>query len=215
MKVAFLLSLAGVLMLLSHTAGSQTAREGAGANAQFMQQMQQLASERVQLQAENAGLKKELEELKKRYKSLETEKESLTRNAQSSRAALSRSTANAEGLEQNLTQQRARMEELVAKFRETATTLRDVETDRVQLKDRLAAREREIHTCVERNLALYKVNSEVLDHFGKQGFWSSLGRAEPFTQLKRVANENLIEEYRSRADDQRADAPSAPPSPGG
>ncbi len=59
------------VLILSTALGSmsgalaQTTRSGGGANAQLMQQMQQLASERTSLQAENAKLKKELDDLRK------------------------------------------------------------------------------------------------------------------------------------------------------
>jgi hypothetical protein len=36
-----------------------------------------------------------------------------------------------------------------------------------------------------------------------RGFWSSLTEREPFTQLKRVELENLVEDYKYRADELR------------
>ncbi len=192
------------LLVLTSAAHAQTARSGGGAaDAQLLQQLQQLASERTQLQAENAKLKKELEDVKKKIKGLESDRTALNQRAQSAAAALAQSSASKEGLEQSLSQQRTRMEELIAKFRETATTLRDVETDRAQARTQLATREQELKTCVEKNLALYKVNSEALDRLENQSFWTSVARKEPFTQLKRTQIENLVDEYRGRADDNR------------
>lgn len=206
--------LATVLLTVAGSlAYAQTQREGGSANAQLMQQMQQLASERTQLQAENAKLKGELEELKKQNKKLGADNETLERKADSASTALARSTTSVESLNENAAQQRARMEELVGKFRETATTLRDVETERATVKSQLDARDRELKVCIDRNLALYRINDEVLDRFEDQGFWSSLARSEPFTRLKRVEIENLVEEYRNRADDQRAEVPP-PGGPG-
>src|SRR5262245_51981874 len=70
-----------ILVTAAHAAAAQTERAGSSANAQLMQQMQQLASERTQLQAENARLKKELDELKKQGKKLGEEKEAVARRA--------------------------------------------------------------------------------------------------------------------------------------
>jgi chromosome segregation ATPase len=215
MNTSARLACVGILLLAGATAPAQTAREGGGANAQLLQQLQQLASERAQLQAENARLDKELDDAKKKLAALATDNEALDRQARSSAAALSRSALNADNLEQSLAQQRARMDELIAKFRETATTLRDVETDRSQISERLAARERAFQTCAERNLALHQINAEVLDRLERQGFWASLGKAEPFTRLKRAEIDNLIEDYRNRADDQRIDSAAASTPPGG
>lgn len=197
--------------LLPVAGNAQTSRSGGGANVQQLQQLQQLASERTQLQAENAKQKKELEELKKQVKGLTTDKAALSQRAQSSAAAVARAAEGKESLEQSLQQQRARMEELVGKFRETATALRTVESDRADVTNRLDASQRELKTCVDKNLALYKVNVEALDQLENQGLWSSLARKEPFTQLKRVEIENLIDGYRDRATEQRMpDAAAAP-----
>jgi len=103
------------------------------------------------------------------------------------------------------------MDELVAKFRETLATLKEVESDRANKSNQLATRNRELNSCVEKNLALYKISLEVLAHLEHQGFWSSVARAEPFTRLKRTEIENLVDEYKDRAKDQRVDEKSKPP----
>jgi len=94
------------------------------------------------------------------------------------------------------------MQELIAKFRETIDKLRETETDGAAAKQLLTLRDRELHACVDHNLALYRLNDEVLTHFERQGFWAQLARSEPFTQIKRARNENLIDDYRSSAQDQ-------------
>jgi chromosome segregation ATPase len=199
-----------VALLATGPASGQTTRP-ASPNAQVMQQLQQLASERTQLQADNARLKLDLDAANKKLKSLQSEKDAASRKAQGSESALARLTASSETLNQNLTQQRARMDELVAKFRETLATLKEVESDRANKSNQLATRNRELNSCVEKNLALYKISLEVLAHLEHQGFWSSVARAEPFTRLKRTEIENLVDEYKDRAKDQRVDEKSKPP----
>src|SRR5262245_28815048 len=87
--------IAGVVMILG-VAGApalaQTARKDNGNNAQLMQQMQQLASERTQLQAENARMKRELDELRKERDGLHAGKESNDKRARNSEVALSHAT---------------------------------------------------------------------------------------------------------------------------
>jgi predicted RNase H-like nuclease (RuvC/YqgF family) len=200
-------------------AHAQTARTGgsAPANAAQLQQLQQLASERTALQAENAKLKAELEALRKEQTSAKQSKSAAEQRSQASAAAaLARSNSETERLQADLARERERMQELVARFRETATTLRDVETERAAVKQSLVQRDQELKVCVERNQALYKLNQEVLTKFEDQGFWSALARKEPFTQLKRVQLENLIDGYRSSAQDQvvaPAARPASAPSP--
>lgn len=195
------------------SASAQAARGGgSSSNAQVIQQLQQLGSERTQLQAENARLKRELEDLKKERDSLQAGQQSLTARERAAAAAATRGTQQREGLESELAQQKERMQQLVAKFRETGQTLREVETDRSAKAQSLAAREQELKACGDHNRALYDLNREVLERFEHQGVWSSLAAKEPFTRLKRTQLENLADAYRDRAEEQRIE-PAAPPHP--
>jgi predicted RNase H-like nuclease (RuvC/YqgF family) len=202
----------------TQTVVAQTARSGGsgGQNAQLVQQLQQLGSERTALQAEQAKLKKELEEVKKERDALKAGQATSSQRARAeTEAALARGARDREQSEKDLAQAKQRMQELVDKFRETATTLREVETDRATVKDAYAQQTRELEACVASNNALYDLNGEVLTKLEDQGFWSSLTKAEPFTKLKRVQLENLADGYRTRADDKKyvpgATPPAAPP----
>jgi chromosome segregation ATPase len=199
------LAVATILLVGAQPASAQTARSGgAGGNAQLVQQLQQLASERTTLQAEQARMKKEIEDLRKERDSLKASQAAAgKRNSSASEAAVTRVTRERDALEAELTKTRANTQELIAKFRETAQALREVETDRATAKQALAARMTDLDSCVKSNDALYKLNDEVLTHFGDQGFWSRVGQVEPFTRLKRVELENIVESYRYRAEDQK------------
>lgn len=181
---------------------AQKERSGGGASAQLMQQMQQLASERTALQAENTKLKTELEKLRKESEGTKKSQDAVEQRGRASQAALARSASDKERVEADLTREKERLQELVGRFRETATTLRDVETDRSAVKLSLAQREQELKACVDRNAKLYDLNKEVLAKLEDQGFLSALARKEPFTQLKRVQLENLVDDYRGKAQDQ-------------
>jgi len=205
-------------------ASAQTPRGGGAASAQLLEQMQQLASERTALQAENEKLKGQLADLKKDRDALKAGQQAIERRAQGAAAAAAQTTAQREAAERELAQYKDRMQELIAKFRETVQKLREAEVAGATAKQSLAAREHELKACDDHNLALYHLNDEVLTHFDRQGFWSRMARSEPFTQIKRVQNENLIDDYRSRAQDQLApgtkpkaqdtgSAPATTPSP--
>lgn len=193
--------LAGVLM---QPVAAQTARSGGGQNTQLMQQLQQLASERTSMQAEQARLKKELEDVKKERDALKAAQAGAAANQRAraeSEAAVTRATREKESVEGELTRTKARMEDIITKFRETVATLREVETDRTTAKQAVVRQEQELKACTAANDGLYKLNDEVLTHFADQGFWSGLARAEPFTRLKRVQLENLLDSYKTRAQD--------------
>jgi chromosome segregation ATPase len=189
-------------LLLSMAAISQTERAGSGANTQLMRQMQQLASERTQLQADNARLKQELDAARRERDALKGASAATDKRLRSLEVGAARAGGERDASAQELTQLRARMEELIGKFRETATALRDVETQRATAVQSLAVRDGELAQCGDRNQKLFDLNDEILTHFGNRGFWSGLASAEPFTKLKRTQLENLIGEYRGKAEDQ-------------
>jgi chromosome segregation ATPase len=201
MNRAFSIGLACLAALaLQPPAEAQSARSSGG-NAQAMQQLQQLAAERTQLLADNARLKSELEAAKKERDELKKKNADGAKRGQD--LATARANARAGDLQSELDREKARMSEVVAKFRETAATLRDIETERAQFKNSLVERDGELKQCVARNVALYELNGEILTKLESRGSFSPASALEPFTRLKRVELENLIDGYQTRAEEQR------------
>jgi chromosome segregation ATPase len=177
-----------------------------------MQQMQQLASERTSLQAENSKLKQQLAEMTKDRDTLKSAQTASTSRVKASEAAsaaaLAQSNAQRESLEKDLKQTRDKMYDVVAKFREMAQQFHDTEVDRNTIRQTLATRDQEMKVCLDHNAALYKLNGEVLNRLDHQTVWSRVGASEPFTKIKRIELQNLVDDYQSRADDHRATADS-------
>ncbi len=181
---------------------AQVQRSG-DANARVAQQLQQLSSEKVALQAENNKLKQELEQVNAQLQKSASAAKELEKNNRVLQASAGRGATTNQQTEEQLEKSRAQMQELVTKFRETVQTLRDVEGDRATIKSQLATRERDYKVCVDRNAGLYQLGDEVLDRMEDRGFWSQLTEREPFTRLKRTQLENLIDDYRYRVDELR------------
>lgn len=202
LRSVFLLS---GLLILGSTGGwvrAQTARSGGSANEQLVQQMQQLASERTTLQAENARMKKELDDLRKDRDALKKAQQVVDVRVKEGTAALARSSAEKAASQQEVQQLKDKMQELVTKFRETIQTLRQAETESTTTRQTLATRDQSLKVCLDHNAALYKLNGEVLDRMEHQSVWSRVATAEPFTKIKRVELENLVDDYHAKADDQ-------------
>jgi chromosome segregation ATPase len=225
-----IIAVASIGMLLATGAAyAQTARSGGGASAQLLQQMQQLASERTSLQAENAKLKKDLEDMRKDRDSLKSAQQTVDRRVKSSEIALKESAAQRASTDQELAQTKQKIQQLIDKFKETLLAMRDVETERTTVKQTLATRDQDLKMCVDHNLALYKLNQEVLTRLEHHSVWTRVAETEPFTRIKRSQLENLVDDYKDRADVQRIDpsraagssappgapsqAPPAPPPP--
>jgi chromosome segregation ATPase len=201
MNIRFAACIALGLFAFAGSAAAQTQRQGSDARA--MQQLQQLTAERAQLQTENARLKEELEKARKDLDKAAADKTTLENKVRAGAVAAGRDEVAVQHSQAELERVRAQMQELIAKFRETAQTLRDVEGDRTQVKGQLTTQQRELKTCIDRNAGLYNLNVEVLDRMASRGFWSAVGEREPFTKVKRVQLENLIDDYKYRADELR------------
>jgi len=197
----------------SHSALAQVERSG-GANAQLAMQYQQLQTEKTQLQSDNVKLKADLDAVKKQLDAQAQQLKTLKAGAGGAQAALATAQATGQRTEQNLTQTTAKLQELISRFRDMATTLRQVEAERADLQQQLSRGTSALDQCAQRNEQLYQVNAEVLNRYEHEGAFSRLAAAEPFTRIKRTQIENIALEDRQRAEAlrmQRA-APAPPPA---
>lgn len=190
-----------IALLSPLLARAETVRQGGNEQAALVARMQQMVSditaERDALSAQNTKLAEELAAEKKAH---EKQLEQLQKKLGGSEMTLDKYKENDAALRERLAQDRARMQELVDKFRETAQNLRQVETERGELKATLEGRQEEIRQCTQKNLGLYQANLDLLDRYASKGVWDAMLQREPVTGLKRVEVENLIEEYRRRLD---------------
>lgn len=189
-------------------AHAQAARGGGAVSAQLVAELQQLSSERTSLQAENSHLKEQLAAAQKERDALKKGVQGTELRVKSGQAALARSNAQEAASEQKIAQLQAGMQQLIAKFRDLASTLRKTEMDDATTKQTLAMRQRDLTTCSQHNQALYQIDEQTLKHFEARGFFSRLVSDEPFTRIERVRLENYGLESRAQAADQRY-SPSA------
>lgn len=191
------------LLVLALPGVAQVQRSGSeNGQTRLMQQLQQATAQRDQAAAENEKLKHDIEDLKTQLKAASAEREALRRQKSSTdtaalQQAQQKQAADAAALEKL----RAQTQELVDRYRDTAQTLKDVETDRAAKVQLVAERDRTLNACVDRNAKLIALNGEILARLEDHGFWSSLARVEPFTRLKRTELENLADGYRDTTRD--------------
>ena len=195
---------AGAVLLwaIAASAGAQQARDDGG-TARLQAMVSQLTNEKTQLQAENKDVKGKLDAANTELKKLRDQNAELERRLSQSESSLAQSAAaNTRGTEQNA-QLRTRMDELVKQFRETIENLKKTELERNDLKTTLAARESVLGTCVANNDKLLATGNEILDRYEAKGCFTAAREKEPFTQVKRVQLQNLVDEYRWKLEDQK------------
>jgi len=203
-----------LLAALAATAQVQRAPAPAGnANPQLQLQYQQAVAERSGLQSENAQLKKDLEAAKAGATRAAAAQKSRAGDTRALAAARAEAQANA----QALTQTRAKLQELIGRFSSTTAALAGVETERNQMKQQLASALAQYDRCVDRNMGLYDISSDLLNHLSKRDF-GAFSPAEALTHLRRARIDNLVDEDRARAAElklkprESAAIPQAPPA---
>jgi len=193
---------------------AQTSRGGGGgASPQIMQQYQQLSAERTALVTENARLKQDAEEAKAQLGALRKERDALKARGGGAGRDIEKANADKAAAELALADARRRLEALLAKYKETIGVLETVEGDKARLDREAVTANQALDQCAVHNVALYDVAIEVLGRWEHDGLWSRLGRAEPFTRLKRTELENLVDGYRARADESKLRGKRSAPPP--
>lgn len=188
---------AGAVQAETVRQGGQGGNEQAALVARMQQMVNDITAERDALAAQNARL---TEELAAEKKSGEKQLDELRKKLSGSEGTLDKYKENDTALRERLAQDRARMQELVDKFRETAQNLRQVEMERSELNSQLAGRQEDLRQCTRKNLDLYQANLDLLDRYQSKGVWDAMMQREPVTGLQRVEVENRIEEYRRKLD---------------
>lgn len=174
------------------------------------QQVQQLSQEKAALEAKLAGFEQE-------KAALAQEKEKLAGQIQDAEARASgegrkrtqlQGTLDAVSKEkQSLLEQKndleKRLAEMTARQAETARELAATKTQKQQADATAATRSRQIASCEDKNLKLYQHGRDLIEQCRDRSKTDAVLRLEPFTGIKRVEIENLLESYRDKLDAQK------------
>ena len=77
--------------------------------------------------------------------------------------------------------------------------------ENARLQSLLARQGTELAASEAKNIQLYLYSVDLLEKYQSKGLLTSLAQAEPFTGLKRVEIENLLDEYRNKLDAQKVE----------
>ena len=188
------------LLGTSFSVPAQVQRSGGGASNQLMQQYQQAVGERTALQAENAKLKQDLDAATKDRDALKKERDALRAKAGGADQSEAKAAQATQAAQQSLEQQRKKMEELIAKYRETALALQSLEKQHAELQTKYENRTTQIKECVDHNQKLKDITNDVLDRYANQSIFKKATLSEPFTRITRSRLENIVDDYRLEVD---------------
>ncbi len=186
-----------MLFQITGTGTAYANKDAAMAKAQFM--LRQASAEKVKLTSENRKLLVEKKELETKLSKLEKKYNKLTKKSAKKSSAMN-------GRIKKLGE---RLNGEIKAHKETDRQLYAMTNEKERLFNLATEQTGVIDLCVSNNKQLYTINRQLLGKYEGKGVWGALSQAEPFTGLKQVEIENLVDDYQYRLDDLRVEATHA------
>jgi len=170
-----------------------------------LQQVQRKTEqEKATLQLEKSAVEEQLKASTE--KALDFEK-----SARRSASLAKQKTAQIATLEEQMSELKARLAESEKRNAQGAESQQKSLAEISRLQTQLANLNKELAASEAKNLQLYKYSIELMDRYKNKGVWSGVAQMEPFTGLKRVEIENLLDEYRDKLDAQKVESTAPKP----
>lgn len=179
----------------------------------MQQQVQQTEQARAQAEQEKAAAladkdtaERELEKFGATKRQLAGERAARSRMEAELKA---RQTEN-DALKARLAETEKQLADSVALQQSTAQTLAQTEATKKQTEGVLSGTVRDLQSCQTHNGSLYTLGREMMQKYRDKSCQDALAQAEPFTGLKKVEVENLLETWRDRLDREKLSASGKP-----
>jgi septal ring factor EnvC (AmiA/AmiB activator) len=201
LTIMFFLCMFGAV-LHAEASDKKTSRERE-ALRRVQQQLSQVQGEMTAIEQEKSRLMADLEQARASSSSVESKAARLQHGLSTSKQQLSALTQELVLVKEELVTTAKQLDETRTTLDETARTLQQTKAEKNHLEATRERNERELASCERKNVALYIVGRSLMDRFESKTCGETLAQKEPFTGLKQVETENLLEEYRDKLDDQK------------
>ena len=161
--------------------------------AEASKEARELRHMQVQLSAaqrEKATLEAQVDDLKKQIAELGSKSAALEKKSGGQHKQYAELTEKYQELDKNLQQ-------MTQQYSDASKNLQQLREEKEQEQKRLSG---DIQVCEKKNAELYRISTEMMDKYRDKGVFSALMQEEPFTQIEKVKMENLLQEYRDKAD---------------
>jgi chromosome segregation ATPase len=169
----------------------------------MQQQVQQTEQARAQAEqekiaalADKAAAESELKKLDAAERKLSTEQAARGR----AESGLKSAQSELDTLKMRLAETEKKLADSVALQRATADKLAQSESVRKQTEQQLAGKREDLKLCQAHNGSLYTLGREMMQKYQDKSCQDALAQAEPFTGLKKIEVENLMETWRDQLD---------------
>jgi hypothetical protein len=165
-----------------------------------MLQLRNAEAERATLQAAQA-------EMEAKSKMLAEQLETLTKQAAANQTEADRAINELKGKvderDREIGTLRVSLDKWKGDHQKIAEFARAKEAQRAKLAEQVIGLNHQVADQQRRNLAMYKLGTEILTRYEKFGLGAALTAREPFIGLTRVKFENLIQDYGDKLTDER------------
>jgi len=179
----------------------------------MQQQVQQIEQARAQAEEEKAAALADKETAERELEKFGATKRQLA----AERAVRSRMEARLEAvqtendtLKTRLAGTEKQLADSVALQQATAQRLAQTESAKKHTEGELSGMVRDLQSCQSHNGSLYTLGREMMQKYRDKSCQDALAQAEPFTGLKKVEVENLLETWRDRLDREKLSAGGKP-----
>jgi chromosome segregation ATPase len=167
------------------------------------QQLSQAQGDLASAEQEKARLAADLEKAQAASKAEEGKVARLQQGLGANKQQLTAASSELAQVKETLATTAQELAETRKTLAETTQTLQQTEAEKRRLETVKASNERDIAACEHKNLALYEVGRSLMDRFEHKSCGEILAEKEPFTGIRKVETENLLEEYRDKLDEQK------------
>lgn len=174
-------------------------QEKAEMQAQFDQEKAALDEKIKKSEQESEGLKSSLSAAGRKARALSSDLEALRSEKAGTEAKLQQSQAALEQVRATLENTRKDLANMTQQYQAAQHDIGDGEAQRKELTANLARKGQQVLACEEKNARLHDFGLELVKIYDHP----QALRGEPFTQLKRVELENILQDYRDKLDEQR------------
>lgn len=167
-------------------------------------QLAALTNEKSQWEKDKADLLQQLAHITANAEKLKQQSAAAAdKKQQSLSQAVQKGNLQKAELEATLEDTRKKLDELGLSHKTALQTLNELDALKKTLELNLVQQASEINACERKNSQLYTFNTQLLEAYKNKSLWDILLQKEPFTQIKRVEVENIVQEYREKISDQK------------
>jgi chromosome segregation ATPase len=189
--------------------------------AQMMQKLQQVQQEKAEMQTQFEQEKAALEEKVKKSdqeassikgnlavasrkaKALTTELETVRKEKSDLEARQSQTEASLQKTQFALESTRKNLTDMTQQYQAAQHDIKEGDAQRKELLANLSSKGKQVIACQEKNAKLHEFGLQLVKIYDKPGTYEAILRTEPFSQIKRVELENILQDYRDKLDEQR------------